>query len=519
MVGGWTQAPGPVAEIYDPTSGANGSFTNLSSTLPGFAWPTQHTATLITTGPHAGEVLIAGGWGSPTLGESYFFDPLTDTFNNGPALLTRRFDHTATTLPNGRIVFAGGVINSSDYTNTSSVEIYDPATGQQSYIGNLIAERNTHSADLVTTPDGLRLAVAAGYGHSAIVGNSLEQFDLGSLDGESGDFASATSMNQSRRGHVAVQLDNGKVLLAGSDALNTPGAELYNPATNTTTATGSMLTARCYGCSYAKLQDGKVLVTGGWNGGGVFNTGEIYDPTTGQFSATTGNMTAPRLDHSSVLLNNGKVLILGGYDGTTPHASAELFDPVAGTFTATGSMAGVRYRATAIKLPNGKVLVVGGFSTGSNVVTSAELYDPIAETFSVTGSMVTPRFTEEPVLLNDGRVLFAGGWNGVNLNSAEIYTPGTGTFTAVGSMSTPRSGHFAVKLANGEVVVGGGHDGTNEVYVVEVFSPLTNAFTQIANLPTAQVNARAIALADGRIMITGGTTAAIIMNTVQYFVP
>jgi hypothetical protein len=178
IVGGWTNGPGSVAEIYDPTVGAHGSFSASAAVIPGFAWPTQHTATLLTTGAHSGQVLIAGGWGNPTLGGSYFYNPVNDTFSNAPTLLTPRLDHTATTLPNGRIVFAGGVADTSVWTSTSLVEIYDPATDEQAYIGNLIAERSTHSADVVSTPSGLKLAVAAGYGQSNITGITIELFDL-----------------------------------------------------------------------------------------------------------------------------------------------------------------------------------------------------------------------------------------------------------------------------------------------------------------------------------------------------
>jgi Galactose oxidase, central domain/Kelch motif len=518
IVGGWTNGPGSVAEIYDPSVGANGSFTASAAVIPGFAWPSQHTATLLTTGPHAGQVLIAGGWGSPTLGASYFYDPVSNTFSNAPALLTRRLDHAATRLPNGVVVFSGGVTDATTYISTPLIEMYDPATGEQAYLGNMITDRNTHSADLVSTPSGPRLAIAGGYGSAILAGRTIELFDLGD---SMGSFVAAAPMTQARRGHVAVQLNNDKVLLAGSDQFNVSGAELYDPSTNTTVATGNLVAARCNGCAYAKLLNGKVLITGGWNGGPVLNTAEIYDPATGLFSATAGNMTGSRLEHSAVLLDNGKVLILGGYDGTTPYASAELFDPATGLFTATGSMSSVRYRATPIKLTNGKVLVIGGFSTGSNVVTTAELYDPVAGTFSPTGSMVSPRLTEAPVLLDDGRVLVAGGWNGVVMAQAEVYNPGTGTFSVVGSMTTSRSGHFEVKLQNGVVVVGGGSDQSGTALnSAEMFNPATNTFTKIADLPSARVNSRAILLSDGRIMITGGTsTAGTLVNSVDYYVP
>jgi len=516
IVGGWTNGPGAVAEIYDPSAGANGSFSASAAEMPGFAWPTQHTATLLTTGPHAGEVLIAGGYGNPTLGASYFYNPGTDTFANAPALLTRRLDHTATRLPNGRIVFAGGVVDTSIWSTTSLVEMYDPETDEQTEIGYLIAERNTHSADVVSTPNGLKLAVAAGYGHSAITGITIEQFDLAD---QVGMFAASTPMTTARRSHVMVQLNSGTVLLAGSDAFGTTSAEIYDPATGNTAATGSLNQARCYGCFAVKLNNGKVLVGGGWNGGPVLNTAELYDPATGQFSLT-GSLTANRLGASAVLLNNGKVLVLGGHNGFSPYSSAELYDPALGTFSATGSMSVARNGAAVVKLLDGRVLVAGG-QTPVGFSNTAEIYDPITGQFSATNNMITARQVEGALLLNDGRVLIAGGYNGSVMAAAEVYNPISGTFTSVGSMTTPRSGHVVVKLLSGQVLVANGLNASNTpLNTAELFDPVTNVFTQIGNTAQTRVDPKAILLQDGRVMISGGTSSGNnYIASVEFYTP
>ena len=101
--------------------------------------------------------------------------------------------------------------------------------------------------------------------------------------------------------------------------------------------------------------------------------------------ASTGSMTAPRYLHTATLLNNGTVLVAGGYDASGDLTSAELYDPVAGAFAATGSMTTAREAHTATLLNNGKVLIAGGYS-GGNFLASAELYDPVAGTFTVTGT-------------------------------------------------------------------------------------------------------------------------------------
>src|SRR5262245_30845365 len=91
------------------------------------------------------------------------------------------------------------------------------------------------------------------------------------------------TMTTGRAGHVAVLLQNGKMLVAGG--ANTlsflSSAELYDPLTGTWTSTGSMTTARVYHTA-AVLLDGSVLVTGGFNSSAqALSSAEVYDPLLG----------------------------------------------------------------------------------------------------------------------------------------------------------------------------------------------------------------------------------------------
>ena len=73
---------------------------------------------------------------------------------------------------------------------------------------------------------------------------------------------------------------------------------------------------------------GKVLVSGGNNGGGVFlSSAELYDPSTGNWSST-GVMSIARYWHAASVLGSGKVLVSGGNNGGGVLLnSAELYNP------------------------------------------------------------------------------------------------------------------------------------------------------------------------------------------------
>jgi hypothetical protein len=176
---------------------------------------------------------------------------------------TARYDHTATLLPSGKVLAAGGTNFRGDHL--SSAELYDPATGIWTATGTLGTGRN---------------------------------------------------------GHTATLLPSGQVLVAGGfNGVYLSSAELYDPATGTWTATGSMSTARAY-YTATLLPSGQVLVAGGYP---ALSSAELYDPATGTWTAT-GSLGTGRSMHTATLLLSGQVLAAGGYDDRGASRSAELYD-------------------------------------------------------------------------------------------------------------------------------------------------------------------------------------------------
>jgi uncharacterized protein (TIGR03437 family) len=356
---------------------------------------------------------------------------------------------TATMLNTGKVLVSGADVNGG-LAVLASAELYDPATGTFSATGSMITGRYYHTATLL---DNGQVLVAGGYDSSDTGLASAELYDPAK-----GTFSATGSMTTARSQHTATLLGNGKVLITGGTAdtyndnyAESYSAELYDPATGTFSATGSMATGR-YSHTATLLNNGQVLVAGSYVASA---SAELYNPATGTFSVT-GSMTTPRGDHTATLLNDGQVLVAGGFNGQyvfgpngsgglTVVASAELYDPGTGTFTATGSMTTPRVYHTATPLNGGQVLMAGGSGDSS-----AELYDPAKGTFSATGSMTTVRVWNTATWLNDGQALVAGGFNGSDLASAELYHPAgslpiiTGpTITAVSNAATHTPGVIA----------------------------------------------------------------------------
>jgi hypothetical protein len=344
-----------------------------------------------------------------------------------------------------------------------------------------------------------------------------------------------------RDGHTATLLSDGRVLVAGglsnADAFHPlASAELYDPETGKFSSTGSMLIPRSLQTA-TLLQDGRVLIVGGYDASDFTGTGEApgsgkpiptiapgppdprrigetYDPVTGAFRRT-GSMSVDRYGDTATLLRDGRVLIAGGESLRSGIvSSAELYDPRTGLFAPTGSMSTSRTGHTATLLANGDVLVAGGYSSAGFSLASAELYDPATGRFRPTGSMSVVRTDHTATLLRDGPVLIAGGFD-VNGNppnaysSAELYDPGSGTFSPTGSLWVPRAGHTATLLPNGEVLLAGstvaGGIGSKAGIMAELYDPIAGAFSPTEGMDDPHDTATA--LSDGSVLLTGGCFA------------
>ncbi len=164
------------------------------------------------------------------------YDPVTDTFSSTGST-GAAYGLTQTLLTNGQVLFAGG--ESDNGYPYASAQFFDPCAGVFSPTGDMSKARDLHTASLL--PDGTVL-IAGGrldiYGPSPCC---VSHQTAESYDPDAGAFGSASSMAVGRGDHTATLLLDGRVLLAGgitfdsrSQRIAPPNilasAEIYTPA-------------------------------------------------------------------------------------------------------------------------------------------------------------------------------------------------------------------------------------------------------------------------------------------------
>ena len=245
IAGGIGKAGKPVrpAELYDPASGRFLATGNMLEARY------DHTATLLANG----KVLIAGG-GTTTLGvtnidTAELYDPASGTFSQ-TGTVTRYYDPTS-----DEVFYKGdqtGTVTS--YHDTTSDEFF--------YKGEMNAAHAMHTATLLPNGDVL---IAGGMDADGKPQALVELYNP-----VTGKFTPTGSMNLARREHRATLLQNGQVLITGGlDAQERvlAIAELYDPATGkfalTTEAfpqTGTTMTDVRYEKTASILPNGQVLI-------------------------------------------------------------------------------------------------------------------------------------------------------------------------------------------------------------------------------------------------------------------
>jgi hypothetical protein len=438
VAGGSPSASVNYAERFDALGPA--TLTNDGTTA---AAHTENTATLLP----GGDVLVLGG-AQATVSDRVNVGWL----HAGPPMTFPRADHQSARLHDGRALIAGGRLGNIACAPTPCVSpavIYDPSSGAFVSAGESVVMRVRHT--MTTLPNGKVLlagGIASGGGQSALA--SAELFDPAAPAGS--QFKTTASMGQTRAGHAATLLASGKVLITGGcksfpckpgDAL--ASAETFDPTTETFTPVAAALPAPLTAHGAVLMGNGKVLVVGG-------STATIFDPLTETFqpAAPPGASRDGRTAH---LLPSGKVFVAGG-----DTLSADLYDPASGTWSFSSSgvqpifdafgdnpyMEGGSWAAR----PDGRLVSSRG----------VVVFDPLtkaAGTFQANGAAAPVPPSASSVLLGSGEVLVSGGdpciseCFSVPQASTRLYDDGSAaanrpTITEVAAKVTPGT-HVTVK--------------------------------------------------------------------------
>jgi large repetitive protein len=500
--------------------------------LRGLAGPRQyHTATLLPDG----KVLFAGGiLGNRVERDLSLYDPQAGTLAPAVAALRQaRFRHTATLLPGGAVLIAGG--EDARHQPLASAELYLPAAKKLLKLPPLSTPRKGHTATLLENGDVL------------IIGGGTHQLEL--FDSKTRKFQSIGQIERVRQYHTATLLPDGRILVAGGGDAS---VEWLNPAAGTHGS--APLTRDRAQHTATLLPDGRVLLAGGGAGA------ELFDPAVN--ASTPVPWPENRRLHTAALLPDGRVLLAGGRTDApldtayyfdpggpgfvpapplhTPRAGhtavflasgallvyggaaapAELFCPVAGAFQAGAALQSPRRDHTATLLPSGEVLLAGG-SDGAGLK-QAEVFDPVRDAFRPAGAMNLPRTGHTATLLPTGQVLLAGGVTGGHGSlRAEVYNPGAGVFAyaSASQLHEPRARHTATLLADGRVLLAGGEDRGRGLASAEIFESVHGAFKHTAGLSAARAYHSATRLQDGSVLLAGGLQGAEPLASAEIFFP
>ena len=323
---------------------------------------TRHTTTRLLNG----RILLVGGFSGEgmSLTEVDLFDPMNGSITSVASLHTPRHDHSATLLRDGRVLVVGGYNPQQQWL--SDAEVYDPLKDTWTVVPPLYSHGNAHTATLLR--DGRVLVVGGGIG-SGVCTDRAEIFDP-----QTNSWTEAPALPAQRTGHNADLLNDGRVLVAGGvNAIGlTVGGDafLYDPKANNWTVATPMVTQRAYAGS-VQLNDGRILVAGGIAADGssvwhMMTNAEIYDPATNTWSATA-SLSGARSSFVLAALPNGQVLAIGGtraYEWTENSfvGEIEMYDPHTSSWQIVSRLPQPSAFAATALFHDGRLWVTGGYS-------------------------------------------------------------------------------------------------------------------------------------------------------------
>ncbi len=259
----------------------------------------------------------------------------------------------------------------------------------------------------------------------------------------------------------------------------------------------------------------KMIVWGGSTVGGLTSTGGIYDPATNSWTATA-NSNAPsgRGGHTAVW--TGSKMIVWGGSGP----SGGVYDPVANSWTVvqtSGAPAGWGEH-TAV-WSGTEMLVWGGLNSFGTRVANGGRYNPATNTWLPIpiASGLAGRNGHSAVWTGSLMIVWGGSSGTQYLGDGSRFNPTTGSWTGPIGGPTQRAAHSAVwDAAHGRMVVWGGYDGSTAMFSGATYEPVSSTWAALTfpNPPPARLKHAAVWLSASQDMVVwGGRSGSSYLNS------
>jgi hypothetical protein len=293
-----------------------------------------------------------------------------------------------------------------------------------------------------------------------------------------------------------------------------PTATIWNYVQNTFTSVPTSVDLFCSG--HALLSDGRILVVGGFGGGGSnfgIANAEVFDPTAKTWTPVP-DMAYKRWYPTATTLPDGRILVMAGWQ-TSAHTNAgisEIYDPVTNSWTKlTNANNPFETYPFVYVLPDGRLIHIGG----SEYATDTDILDFVTNTWSVLDSNIVDGGSA--TMYTPGKFMKAGSaadsqFVGPSSNTTFVLdmTRPSPAWRPAPSMAYARSFLNLTMLPDGSVLATGGEtdkDGgkiANAVYASELWSPQSQTWSTMASMSTPrEYHGTALLLPDGRVLVSG----------------
>ncbi len=403
--------------------------------------------------------------------QSFLYTARADAPDSCTVMTKARMGHTATALKDGRVLIVGGAELDSlgGRTVQKSAEIFDPRTGTFTLLEGDAAPllpRVFHTATLL--PDG-RVLIAGGEADVDGKKEALRPAEI--FDPVQNAFLkgpeNTPAATIARTRHTASLTTGGLVVLVGGytdpnpaggqSALPVATTEFYDPAKNRFFVGPELPEPKAEHCAATITGDSVIVLAGGktLTGGMVEASDTIYFLRSD--GATVSLLTqggAPLTEHlgtaryalgcARVTAGGRETVVFGGgfttvgdFGSSSAHAGIERFDPAAQpAIEEVGQLGGgARGNLCAVKTDESTVVFLGGYNSDDPVASASA--DAVSggdggfQVSNIRAKMNDPRFQQACTRLADGTILVTGGWyseprqpgDPLSLKTAELYTP------------------------------------------------------------------------------------------------